>query len=182
MTPAGLELGLGPIERRLLFAFVLLAVSSVLVLSGAALIGVDRGVQVAQQADREEFAGAAVNAAADAFRQGGGWDRADLSRAIAIAAAASARLAVLYADGTTIQTSGNGGGSPNGEGMGEGMGHGAVMAGTRVVDVAWSWIAVAAAVALVVALGASWLVTRLVQGSAWPWCAKSCAATAGPSR
>jgi len=31
-----------------------------------------------------------------------------------------------------------------------------------VIDVAWSWIAMAAVVALVVALGASWLVTRLL--------------------
>ena len=182
MTPVGL--GLGPLGRRLLIAFVLVAVSSVLVLTGAAVIGVDRGVQVAQQADREQIATAAAAAAADAYRRDGGWDRADLSRAIAIADAASARLAVLDLDGNTVQTSGSGGGNPNGQGMGQGAGMsqnvvtapilsdggqvGTVrvnfggMAGTRVVDVAWSWIAMAAVVALIVALGASWLVTRLL--------------------
>lgn len=182
MTPVGL--GLGPLGRRLLLAFVLVAVSSVLVLTGAAVIGVDRGVQVAQQADREQIAAAAAAAAADAYRRDGGWDRADLSRVIAIADAASARLAVLDLDGNTVQTSGSGGGNPNGQGMGQGAGMSqnvvtapilsdggqvgtvrvnfGAMAGTRVVDVAWSWIAMAAVVALIVALGASWLVTRLL--------------------
>jgi len=179
-----IRLGLGPLGRRLLLAFVLVAVSSVLVLTGAALIGVDRGVQVAQQADREQIAASAAAAAADAYRQDGGWDNADLSRAIAIADAASARLTVLDVGGTTVQTSGSGGGSPNGPGMGQGNGMGqnlvtapvlsggsqigtvrlnfGTMAATRVVDIAWSWIAAAAAAALIVALGASWLVTRLL--------------------
>jgi two-component system sensor histidine kinase BaeS len=185
-------LGLGPLGRRLLLAFVLVAVSSVLVLSGAALIGVDRGVQVAQQADRERVATSAAAAAAGAYRQENGWNNVDLSRAIAIADAASARLAVLDADGTTVQTSGSAGGSANfqgmGQGMGQDMGQGSgmgqslviapivsgdsqigtvrlnfdVMAATRVVDVAWSWIAAAAVAALIVAVGASWLVTRLL--------------------
>jgi two-component system sensor histidine kinase BaeS len=175
---------LGPLGRRLLLAFVLVAVSSVLVLSGAALIGVDRGVQVAQQDDREQVAAAAAAAAADAYRKAGGWEQADLSWAVAIGDAASARLAVLDASGTTLQSSGDGRGNPNGQGMGQGAGMsqnvvttpivvdgtpvGTIRmnfggtAGTRVLDVAWSWIAVAAAAALIVALGASWLVTRLL--------------------
>ncbi len=179
-----IRLGLGPLGRRLLLAFVLVAVSSVLVLTGAALIGVDRGVQVAQQADREQIAASAAAAAADAYRQDGGWDNADLSRAIAIADAASARLTVLDVGGTTVQRSGSAGGSPNGPGMGQGSGMGqnlvtapvlsgesqigtvrlnfGAMAATRVVDIAWSWIAAAAAAALIMALGASWLVTRLL--------------------
>ncbi len=182
MTQVGL--GLGPLGRRLLIAFILVAVSSVLVLSGAALIGVDRGVQVAQQADREQVTAAAAAAAAEAYRRGEGWEQADLSRPIAIADAASARLSVLDADGATVQTSGLGGGNPNGQGMGQGSGMsqnvvsapivvegtevGTIrlnfggMVATKVIDVAWSWIAMAAVVALVVALGASWLVTRLL--------------------
>ncbi|TDW31357.1 HAMP domain-containing protein [Cryobacterium psychrophilum] len=176
--------GLGPLGRRLLLAFVLVAISSVVVLSGAALIGVDRGVQVAQQDDRERIAGAAAAAAADANQNAGGWEQADLSPAIAISDAASARITVLDASGTTLQSSGDGRGNPNGQGAGpaagtsqnvvttpivvDGTSIGTVRmnfgatSGTRVLDIAWSWIAVAAAAALLVALAASWLVTRLL--------------------
>ncbi|TFD34212.1 sensor histidine kinase [Cryobacterium cryoconiti] len=183
-------LGLGSLGRRLLLAFVLVAVSSVLVLSGAALVGVDRGVQVAQQDDREQIAARAAAAAADAYRQTGGWEKVDLSQTLSIAGVASARVAVLDADGETLASSGagNGNGNPEGQGGGQGPGQGAGQsenvvttpilvdgaevgsirinfggtAGTRVIDVAWAWIAVAAAVALIVALAASWLVTRLL--------------------
>lgn len=175
-----LRFGLGPLGRRLLLAFILVAGSSVLVLTGAALIGVESGVQVAQQADRERIAESAAAAAADAYRQAGGWEQADLSRTTAIAEAASARLAVLDAGGATIQTTGTSGGPGTGAGSGRGQGIVTVpiivdtlqvgtirmnfggTAGTRVLDVAWTWIAVAAAVALLMALGASWLVTRLL--------------------
>ena len=181
-------LGLGSLGRRLVLAFVLVAVSSVLVLSGAALIGVDRGVQVAQQDDREQLAATAAAAAADAYRLAGGWEQADLSRALAIGDGVSAHLAVLDADGVTLQSSATGPGNPKGQGQGQGGGQGAGQgqnvitkpilvdgsevgsirinfggtAGTQVLDVAWAWIAVAAGVALVVALTASLLVTRLL--------------------
>ena len=70
---------------------MLVAVSSVLVLSVAALIGVDRGVQVARQSDQEQIAARASAAAAgDAYRRAGGWEQADLSEVIAIGDAASA--------------------------------------------------------------------------------------------
>jgi len=52
--------GLGPLGRRLLLAFVLVAVSSVLVLTGAALIGVGRGFEVAAQVDHEQAAASAA--------------------------------------------------------------------------------------------------------------------------
>ncbi len=182
MTSIGL--GLGPLGRRLLLAFVLVAVSSVLVLSGAALIGVDRGVQVAQNDDRVRIASATADAAADAYREAEGWEQADLSRAVAMSAAASAHLTVVDAEGVPIPVSGRGGTTVNAQGAMKGTGgsQNAVTApiivdgtsvgqvrmnfggtvGARVLDVAWAWIAVAAAVALVVALGASWLVTRLL--------------------
>ena len=183
MTSRGF--GLGPLGRRLLVAFLLVAASSVLVLTGAALIGVDRGVQVAQLADRQQIAGLAAAAAADAYQEAGGWAQADLSRAVAIADAASARLVVRDGIGTVLHTSGN---TPDrdstgpGTGAGSGSGQGTLTApiivedvqvgtvrlnfggtaGARVLDVAWTWIAVAAVVALIVAIGASWLVTRLL--------------------
>ncbi|WBM81307.1 HAMP domain-containing protein [Cryobacterium breve] len=178
-------LGLGSLGRRLLLAFALVAVSSVLVLSVAALIGVDRGVQVTQQAGREQVADSAAAAAADAYRSAGGWETAELGRTLAIGDAASAGLTVLDMAGAPITSSGGMmGGTTDGQGMGMGSGMGQAvasapvmvdgtqvgtvrltfgsMAGTTVFDVTWAWIAVAAAVALVIALGASWFVTRLL--------------------
>ncbi|MFC5930426.1 sensor histidine kinase [Cryobacterium melibiosiphilum] len=173
--------GLGSIGRRLLLAFVLVAVSSVLVQSGAALIGVDRGVQVALQDDRARIAASAASAGAEAYRQADGWEAADLSRVLAIGAAASARVTVLDASGATLQEgAGSGSGGMGGLGQGSGMGQNAVTASivvdavevgevrlsfggnsaSGVRNVAWTWIAVAAVVALALAFAASWLVTR----------------------
>ncbi len=175
--------GLGPLGRRLLFAFVLVAVSSVLVLTVAALIGVGRGFQVAEQTDRERVAAGAATAAADAYRSASGWDGADQSRTSAVADAAGARLFVLDATGAPLVTAsgrehvGKGPGTGTGPVGGEGVVNAPVVvdgvtvgtvrlvfegAGTKARDVAWSWIGVAAVVALVVALVASWVVTRLL--------------------
>jgi two-component system, OmpR family, sensor histidine kinase BaeS len=178
-------LGLGSLGRRLLLAFALVAASSVLVLSVAALVGVDRGVQVTQQADREQIAVSAAAAAADAYRSAGGWATAELGRTLAIGDAASAGVTVVDLRGATVQSNGSMmGGSSDGHGMDmgaamaqatasapvlvDGTEVGTVrmtfggMAGATVFDVTWSWIAVAALVALVIALGASWFVTRLL--------------------
>lgn len=174
--------GLGQLGKRLLLAFVLVAISSVLVLAGAALIGVDRGVHAAQQADREQLALAAAAAAADAYQQAGGWDGAELSRSLALGNAASARLSIVDTDGTVLAGSGSGSGNParGNAGQADSSGQGAATAdvivdgtrvgtvrvspggnsGTRILDVAWMWIAVAALVALTVAIAASWFVTR----------------------
>jgi len=176
------RLGLGPLGRRLLLAFVLVAVSSVLVLTAAALIGVGRGVEVAQNSERQQAAAAAATEAADAYHRAGGWSGADLSRSSAVAQAAGARLFILDASGSSVSSTSGGGPMGQGKGTGpvggegivtapvtvEGSGVGTVRlvflsaAGTRVRDVAWSWIAVAAVVALAVALVASWVVTRLL--------------------
>src|SRR5665811_246338 len=182
--PSPARAGLGPLGRRLLLAFVLVAVSSVLVLTVAALIGVGRGFEVAAQVDHEQAAASASTAAGDAYRQAAGWDGADLSRTSAVAEAAGARLFVLDASGSSV--GGGAGGGPLGLGQGKGKGpvggqgvvnapvlvNGASVgtvrlvfesaAGTRARDVAWSWIAVAAVVALLVAVLASWVVTRLI--------------------
>ncbi len=176
--------GLGALGRRLLLAFVLVAVSSVLVLTVAALIGVGRGFEVAAQVDHEHAAASAAAAAGEAYRQAASWDGADLSRTSAVAEAAGARLFVLDESGSSV--GGGAGGGPLGLGQGKGMGpvggQGVVnapvvvngvavgtvrlvfesAAGTRARDVAWSWIAVAAVVALLVAILASWVVTRLL--------------------
>lgn len=172
--------GLGQLGKRLLLAFVLVAVSSVLVLAGAALIGVDRGVHAAQQADREQLALAVAAAAADAYQQAGGWDGAELSRSLALGNAASARLSIVDTDGTVLAGSGSGNPTRGNAGQADSSGQGAATAdvivdgtrvgtvrvnlggnsGARILDVAWMWIAVAALVALTVAVAASWFVTR----------------------
>ncbi|HEX7716352.1 MAG TPA: HAMP domain-containing sensor histidine kinase [Marmoricola sp.] len=172
--------GLGPLGRRMLLAFVLVAVSSVAVLTAAALVGVGRGMEVSQKSDRQQATQAAANAAGAAYQQIGAWAGADLSHAGAIAEAAGARLFVLDASGVSV---GGGTGSPGGQGKGglgpaggAGVFEAAVTAngdavgtvrlvfltatGTGGRDVAWSWIAAAAVVALSVAVLASWAVTR----------------------
>ncbi len=182
-----LHVGLGPLGRRLLFAFVLVAVTSVLVLTVAALIGVGQGFQFATQISQEQAAARASAAAGDAYRKASGWSGADLSRTSDIAAAAGARLFVLDASGASVGGTSSGGPGP-GPGQGQGKGTGPVggqgvvsapvvvdrvsvgavrlvfetVAGNQARDVAWSWIAVAAVVAMLVALVASWVVTRLI--------------------
>ena len=180
-----LRVGLGPLGRRLLFAFVLVAVSSVLVLTVAALIGVGQGFQFATQVSQEQAAARAAAAAGDAYRKASGWAGADLSRTSDIAAAAGAKLFVLDASGAPVGGTTSGGGhlGPGpGRGTGPVGGQGVVNSpvvvdrvsvgtvrlvfetgtGNQARDVAWSWIAVAAVVALLVALLASWVVTRLI--------------------
>lgn len=172
-------LGLGSLGTRLLLAFALVAVSSVLVLTGAALIGVDRGVQAGQQADHQRIADTTAAAAAVAYEAAGGWAGADLTRAIGIGDAASARLAILDATGSTVAST-----SPGMGGMGMAMNSEAIvvpiivhdaqvgsvkvmfpaMVTSRVLDIAWSWILIAAIVALIVAFAVSWMVTRLLVG------------------
>jgi two-component system sensor histidine kinase BaeS len=181
-----LRVGLGPLGRRLLFAFVLVAVSSVLVLTVAALIGVGQGFQVATQVNHEKAAASAAAAAGDAYRKASGWDGADLSRTSAVAEAAGAKLFVLDATGAPVGTPSGAGHVGQGQGQGKGVGPvggegvanaPVVVAGARVGtvrlvfetgtgnrarDVAWWWITVAAVVALLIALLASWVVTRLI--------------------
>jgi len=182
---------MGPLGRRMLLAFVLVAVSSVVVLTVAALIGVGQGVEAVQQSERVQKAAAAAGAAGAAYQAAGGWDGADLTSSSAIAQAAGARLFVLDQNGSSVRVGagmgqGAGGPGPGAQGSAQGSAQssaqGAVTApvvvdgvtvgtvrlmfgassGTRARDIAWSWIAVAAAVALVVAVVASWWVTRLL--------------------
>ncbi|WP_407343323.1 ATP-binding protein [Pengzhenrongella phosphoraccumulans] len=177
---------LGPLGRRLLLAFILVAISSVVVLSVAALIGVGRGFQAAQEADRQRATTASAAEAGRAYERADGWAGADLDRAGAVAEDAGARLFVQDESGAPVgggagegiagqgQGNGQGGGPAGGVGVFEApvVVAGSVVGTTRLVftaaastgarDIAWSWIAAAALVALVVAVGASWIVTRLL--------------------
>ncbi|HEX6328766.1 MAG TPA: HAMP domain-containing sensor histidine kinase [Jiangellaceae bacterium] len=183
---SGAHRTLGPLGRRLLAAFVIVALSSVAVLTAAALIGTDRGVATAQQDERQQVAERAADAAADAYAAAGGWSGADLGPVVAVAGAADARLVVRDATGTVVSTTMPMGG--RGHGADQGAGHSddraaglpGVQADVIVDDqfvgtvqltsltaaassgrtVAWWWVAGAAVVALGIALGVSWYVSR----------------------
>lgn len=175
-------LGLGALGTRLLLAFALVAVSSILVLTGAALIGVDRGVQAGQQSDRQQVADTVAAATADAYQEAGGWAGADLTQAMGIGDAASAQLVILDATGSTVastnsvegHTPGKGGlrgpGVTSADVVTDGLKVGIVRAtftakaASRVLNVAWSWILIAALIALAIAFTASWVVTRFLVG------------------
>ncbi|HEU4426834.1 MAG TPA: HAMP domain-containing sensor histidine kinase [Pilimelia sp.] len=167
-----------PLGRRLLAAFALVALSSVAVLTVAALVGTDRGLASAHRSEREQVAGRVAAAVGTAYADARGWPGADLSTASAIADAAGARLVVRDTGGTTMWP---------GRGMGPGMGGmhpdaagggvieaPVVVAGQRVGTVrlafataaaggrtvAWSWVIGAALVALAAALAVSGYVSR----------------------
>jgi two-component system sensor histidine kinase BaeS len=165
-----------PLGRRLLAAFLLVALSSVAVLTGAALVAADRGLAGTLRAQRATVADRVATAVAAGYAAAGGWPSADLRPASALADAAGARLVVIGADGIMVSP-----GHGRGTGMGMHTGPSAAMAeapvevaGRRVGTVrlvfpdaipagrriAWSWIGGAAAVALLTALAVSAYVTR----------------------
>lgn len=170
--------GLGPLGRRLLAAFVLVAMSSVIVLTLAALIGTARGLTAGQDEQREAAAVATASAVGEAFAAAGGWDGADLTRAADVAAAAGAGLSVRDASGQTV-TSGMG--MMQGAGMGsagrggvtapvvvDGVTVGSVRLGfgspasSTAQSIAWTWIVAAAIVSLAVAVAVAWFVSRRI--------------------
>lgn len=180
--------GLGPLGRRLFAAFAVVALASVALLTAAALVGTDRGLSSAHQADRQRTATRVAAAAADAYRAADGWGSADLAAARSLASGAGAVLTVRDADGDTV-SGGSGSGTEDDHGMpgsgqghhGQGMGPGPGASAFVVVDssrvgsvslvfpagsgsaglsVAWGWVAAAAVGALVLALAVSWFVTR----------------------
>jgi two-component system sensor histidine kinase BaeS len=168
-----------PLGRRLLLAFLIVALSSVAVLTAAALIGTNQGLAIAQRDERQQVADRAGTAAAQAYQQAGGWGGIDLNAAAAIADGAGARLVVQDSASMMIWP---------GHGMGPGAGGlqsaAAVSEAPIIADgqrvgtvrlafaggvatgrsVAWSWVIGAAAVALLAALLVSrYVVRRLIR-------------------
>lgn len=186
------RVGLGPLGRRLLASFVLVALAAVALVAGAGLVGSSLGLSRSTAASRADVADRVAAAAATGYVAVGEWTGADLTPAVTTAAAAGARLAVLDADGRQVTSTaagrGVGGMGPDGAGAGGGMGMGGagaasgvqvtasvVVDGARVGTVlltfpaasdtsgrqlAWSWILVAAAAAVLVAVAAGWYVVR----------------------
>lgn len=164
-------LGLGPLGRRLLVAFVVVALSSVVVLTVAALIGTARGLTAGEEAQRQAAADATAVAAARAFEVADGWAGADLTRAVDVAAAAGAGLVVRDAAGATVTTQvGNGmpGNGMQGNGMqGNGMQGGAQPAAGRGAVTAP--VVVEGAEVGSVRLGFGSPTTGTAQSIAWAW-------------
>ncbi len=172
---------LGPLGTRLLVAFVVVALSSVVVLTVAALIGTSRGVTAGEDAQRQEIAVAVAEAAAQSYAAAGGWDGADLSTSVLMASSAGAQVAVRDASGAAVAASPTGEGQGMGGmgGMGRGgvtadvvvngavvgsvrLGFGASQGPSTIQTVAWTWILVAAVVAIVVAILVAWFVSRRI--------------------
>jgi two-component system, OmpR family, sensor histidine kinase BaeS len=181
--PHGPHGPLGPLGRRLLGAFVLVALAAVALVAGAGLVGSSLGLERSTAASREAAAARVAAEAARAYGAAGGWEGADLTPAVTTASAAGARLSVLDDRGRAVVSRGGGMGMG---GMGNGMNGPAavgvdapfVVGGARVGTVlvafpaagaegrslAWSWILAAAVVAVLVAAAAGALVVRALTG------------------
>ncbi|MFC3897686.1 ATP-binding protein [Lentzea rhizosphaerae] len=167
----------GPLSRRLLAAFVLVALSSVAVLTGAALWGTGQGLESAEAAARRQAAERVAVAVAAAYSAAGGWDAVDLRAATDLATGAGARLVVRTADGGNVTGRGRGMPMNNMQGTTGRVEASVVVAGGVVGSVqlafgapvtpvarniAWGWIGLAAGVALVVAGLTTWFVGRRI--------------------
>lgn len=104
--PTAGRTGFGPLGRRLLAAFVLVALSSVAVLTTAGLIGTDLGLVAARQSDRQQAAATAAGLAARAYEAAGGWTNADLTQAADAASGAGALLIVRDSAGQVVASPG----------------------------------------------------------------------------
>jgi two-component system sensor histidine kinase BaeS len=178
--PAGHAPVLGRLGTRLLVAFVVVALSSVVVLVGAALVGTARGLAASETEQRAQAAQLVAEQAATAYAVTGSWDGADLAAADAAAAQAGARLVVRDSSGAVV-SGGRGSGAGLGNGPGSGAGNGDAVTAPVEVDgvvvgtvrlgfggstaaasqqVAWTQILVAALAALAIAFVVAWFVAR----------------------
>jgi two-component system sensor histidine kinase BaeS len=133
---------LGPLGRRLLVAFVVVALTSVVVLTVASLIGTSQGLTAGEDARRQTAAVDAAKAAASAYRDAGGWAGANLIAAQGIASNAGAGLVVRDGSDVVVTAApemmagtGQGAGLGNGQGSGrQGSGQGNGQQGTGMMQ------------------------------------------------
>ncbi len=171
--------GLGPLGRRFLLAFAVVALAAVALVTAAGLIGSEQGLSSQSRTQREDVAARVAASAADAYADAGGWAGADLATAESVAEGGGAVLVVRAADGSVVWPD-TGRGHMGGGMQGMGAGAGRVTApvtveGVVVGDVvlafgtapgspgrpvAWTWILVAGVAALLLALVAAWFVSR----------------------
>ncbi len=161
------------LRARLALSVLAVAVFAILAVTLAALLGTQRGFSDAEATDRQRVADQVAVVASAAYIDAGGWAGADLTTAEQIAQTAGARLIVR----TNSSGQGNGGSSPGsspGAVNAEVIADGAVVGSVRLVfgqptsqagrGIAWTWIAVAAGLALLLALVlAWWLSARLTR-------------------
>lgn len=153
---------LGQLGRRLLGAFLLVALSAVLMVTVAALIGSQQGI--AASTARQEAAEDVADRAAAAYVAGGGWSDADLTATVQFAQAQGLRVQVRDEAGRPLLAGGPGGGYEqpvlvDGQEVGSvrvGFGGTPAQAGRGI---AWRWILTATVVALLVAVVAAWWVS-----------------------
>lgn len=93
---------LSPLGVRLAAAFVTVAVAAVTVLGILSIVAARDEVSDLVTEVHDDDASSAAAAAARAFEDADGWDGADLSPAVAVAARGQATLALADADGTLI--------------------------------------------------------------------------------
>lgn len=174
--------GLGPLGRRFLAAFAVVALAAVVLVTVAGLVGSQRGLASQSDAERQEVADRVATAVGDAYAEAGGWDGADLSTAASLAEGGGAvALLVRSTDGTLLwpqRGRGHGQGMPGMGGMGTAAGQvtaDVTVAGAQVGQVvlafgpsgysagrpvAWTWVIGAGLLALLLALAAAWFVSR----------------------
>jgi two-component system sensor histidine kinase BaeS len=180
---------LGPLGRRLLVAFVLVALTSVVVLTLAAFVGTSRGLSAGEDQRRQSAAASTAEAASQAYRDAGGWANADLGPANVIAQNAGAGLVVRDANDAVV-AAGNGmmsgagqqgnqmmaGGGMMGTGRGgvtspvivDGVTVGTVRLGfgspttATAQSIAWTWIVIAALLSVGVAVAMAFYVSRRI--------------------
>jgi two-component system sensor histidine kinase BaeS len=165
--------------RRLVLAFSLVSLVAVVLLTVAARMAVDRGLQVAQAGSQSQVAQQVAELAATAYAGAAGWASADLTGALAAGTDAGYAVLVTDLDGTAVastlrgQGRGVAGGGTTAEVLVDGtavgstwvgqrgaVANGAVSAQDRGRQVAWSWLVVASVLALAVAVLAGWWMTR----------------------
>lgn len=163
----------GPLGRRLLAAFLLVALSSVAVITIAALIGVDRSARATDAADREQSARQTSAAVAAAYARAGTWEAADLDSAQAVADSVGANLTVVDSAGRVVVSGGPG--SQGGRGLARNATSADVIVGGEVVGsvrlgfgpntrteatgISVRWIVTAAVVSTLLAVMAAIVVT-----------------------
>ncbi|MDP2013243.1 MAG: HAMP domain-containing protein, partial [Actinomycetota bacterium] len=168
----------GPLGARLLAAFMIVALSSIVVLTMAALIGTSQGITAGQDAQRQELAVAVAEEAAQSYATAGDWSSADLNSIVLMASSAGAQVVVREPSGEVVLAS-QGSVGQNIAGMGRGgvvadvvvngavvgsvrLGFGAAQGPSTIQTVAWTWILIAAAAAIVTALLVAWFVYRSI--------------------
>lgn len=174
--------GLGPLGRRFLAAFAVVALSAVVLVTTAGLVGSQRGLASQSDAERREVAERVATAVAEAYGDAGGWPGTDLTTAASVAEGGGAvAMVVRSVDGSLLwpdRGRGHGQGMPGMAGMGTTAGQvteDVTVEGERVGQVglafgssaysagrpvAWAWVIGAGLLTLLLALAAAWVVSR----------------------